>query len=252
MSALACPPLRLTPQDLGLPSGVRACLLDLDGVLTDTARVHATAWKAAFDQFLREWSAVSGRAVEPFDDVEDYGRYVDGRPRLDGVRAFLAAREIEVSPKTVQALARAKNDLFLRQLRIVRVRPYEGSLRYLRFARVAGLRLAVVSASANCSDVLRAAGLDRLVDVRVDGRTASRAGLRGKPAADTFLAAAEALCVSPRAAAVFEDSIAGVAAGRSGDFGWVVGVDRVGHGRDLVEAGADVVVADLAELLRQR
>ena len=251
MSALACPTLRLTTADLGLPDGIRACLFDLDGVLTDTARVHAAAWKAAFDQFLREWSAVTGADAEPFDDVDDYGRYVDGRPRLDGVRGFLAARGIAVPPTTVEALARTKNEHFLRRLRTVRVDPYDGSLRYVRFARAAGLRLAVVSASANCSDVLHAAGLDRLVDVRLDGRTAARAGLRGKPAPDTFLAAADALRVPPGDAAVFEDSVAGVEAGRRGDFGYVVGIDRLGHARDLVDAGADLVVPDLAELLRR-
>lgn len=239
-----------------LPPGVEACLFDLDGVLTQTAKVHAAAWKEVFDAFLRE-RVRPGEEARPFEPA-DYERYVDGRLRLDGVRAFLASRGIELpegSPDdppeadTVHGLGRRKNERLLELLRRDGVEVYEGSVRFLRAARDAGLRRAVVSASKNCREVLAAAGIEELFEVRVDGLLAEERGLRGKPAPDTFLAAAELLGLEPARAAVFEDAEAGVAAGRAGGFGWVVGVDRTGHADALRAHGADVVVADLAELL---
>jgi len=244
---------------LGLPDPVRACLFDLDGVLTKTAQVHAAAWKEMFDGYLRERAAGRGEQFVPFDEQGDYDEYVDGKPRSDGVRSFLASRGIELpeggdddppGAETVHGLGNRKNELVLRLIRERGVEPYEGSVRYLRAAREAGLRRAVVSSSANCRDVLAAAGIEELLEARIDGLVAGREHLRGKPAADTFLAGARALGVGPAEAAVFEDALAGVAAGRAGGFAYVVGVDRAGQARALREHGADVVVTDLADLLQ--
>jgi beta-phosphoglucomutase family hydrolase len=243
---------------LGLPPAVRACLFDLDGVLTPTAAVHAAAWKEMFDDFLRERAARTGEPFTPFDPVADYDAYVDGKPRADGTRSFLESRRIILpegdpddppSSETVQGLSARKDEAFSRRLHRGEIRPYEGSVRYLRAARDAGLRRAVVSSSKHCAEVLAAAGLEDLIEVRVDGIVAQREGLRGKPAPDTFLAAARKLGVEAGAAAVFEDALAGVAAGRAGGFGYVVGVDRAGQADELCAHGADIVVADLAELL---
>jgi beta-phosphoglucomutase family hydrolase len=243
---------------LGLPDGVRACLFDLDGVLTDTARIHAAAWKEMFDGYLRKRARRNGAPFEAFDAVVDYDRYVDGKPRADGTRSFLESRGIELSEgtpedppdaETVHGLGKRKNDIVLRMLRHDGVEAYEGSVRYVRAVRDAGLSRAVVSSSTNCHDVLIAAGIDDLFDARVDGLVAEREHLKGKPAPDTFLAGARALKVRPGEAAVFEDAQAGVAAGRAGHFGFVVGVDRVGQADALHAHGADVVVLDLAELL---
>ncbi|HEX4929255.1 MAG TPA: beta-phosphoglucomutase family hydrolase [Gaiellaceae bacterium] len=239
-------------ESLGLPAGIRACLFDLDGVLTQTAELHAEAWKQTFDAFLRERSLSRPEPFVPFDAVHDYQRYVDGRPRYDGVRAFLAARRIEVDSALVAALGDRKNELVLELMRRQGLEPYEGSVRYVRAVRAAGLRRAVVSASANCRTALAAAGLTDLFEVRIDAARAEEGHLRGKPAPDTFLAGARALGVEPAAAAVFEDALAGVAAGRAGRFGFVVGVDRTGHADELRRAGADVVVSDLSELLERR
>jgi beta-phosphoglucomutase family hydrolase len=237
---------------LGLPDGIAACLFDLDGVLTKTAEVHARAWKQTFDAFLED------RGGEPFDLVHDYDEYVDGKPRLDGVRDFLASRDIELpegSPDdppgapTIQGLANAKNELVLGMIREDGVEAYEGSVRYLHAARDAGLRRAVVSSSHNCKDVLVAAGIEDLLEVRVDGVVAEARGLKGKPAPDTFLDAARELGVEPGRAAVFEDALAGVQSGHDGGFGCVVGVDRAGQREALLAHGATVVVDDLAELL---
>jgi beta-phosphoglucomutase family hydrolase len=245
---------------LGLPEGVRACLFDLDGVLTQTAKVHAAAWKEMFDAFLRERAAKAGEPFRPFDPVADYDEYVDGKPRYDGVRSFLASRGIELpegdevdspSVETVRGLGDRKNEIVLRLIREHGVEAYEGSVRYLRAAREAGLRRAVVSSSSNCREVVTAAGIEKLLEARVDGIVAEREHLRGKPAPDTFLAGARALDVEPAEAAVFEDALAGVAAGRAGGFGCVVGVDRVGQAEALREHGADLVVSDLAELLER-
>jgi beta-phosphoglucomutase family hydrolase len=243
---------------LGLPDSVRACLFDLDGVLTQTAKVHAAAWKQAFDRFLHERADAGKDAFTAFDDVADYDEYVDGKPREDGVRSFLASRRIELpeggpddapNAATVHGLANRKNEIVLAMIREDGVQPYAGSVRYVRAVRDAGLPRAVVSSSANAHDVLAAAGIAELFDAVVDGVWAAREHLHGKPAPDTFLAGAKALGVEPAAAAVFEDALAGVQAGRAGDFGCVVGVDRVGQAQALHEHGADVVVEDLEELL---
>lgn len=238
---------------LGLPDSVTACLFDLDGVLTDTASVHRKAWAQAFDPFL------AGRGEPPFSD-HDYAVFVDGKPRADGVRDFLASRAIilpEGEPgdgdlaETVYGLGNRKNALLLERIHTDGVTVYEGSRRYLQAARDAGLRRVVVSSSANTADVLRVTGLELLVEGRVDGRTLNERHLRGKPAPDSFLSGAELVSAGPAQAAVFEDAISGVQAGHAGGFGYVVGVNRVDekHGRALHEQGADVVVRDLAELL---
>jgi beta-phosphoglucomutase family hydrolase len=242
----------------GLPDSIRACLFDLDGVLTQTASVHDKAWKATFDDFLRRRAEQDGVSFVPFDPVADYDEYVDGKPRPDGVRSFLASRGItlpegdENDPPgslTVRGLGNAKNQTLLKLLATEGVQAYPGSIRYLQAVRAAGLATAVVSSSANCRAVLAAAGLAGHFDSVVDGVVAEQRKLAGKPAPDTYLAAASDLEVQPSAAAVFEDALAGVQSGRAGKFGWVVGVDRVGQSAELRAAGADVVVTDLAELL---
>ncbi|MEU2432841.1 MULTISPECIES: HAD family phosphatase [unclassified Streptomyces] len=246
---------------LGLPDHVRTCLFDLDGVLTRTAKVHAAAWKQMFDGCLRQWADREGTLFVPFDAVHDYDEYVDGRPREDGVRTFLASRGIELpegtpddppDAETVNGLGTRKNELVLRKIRDEGVEAYEGSVAFVRAARDAGLRRAVVSSSANCRDVLIAAGIEDLFEERIDGIVAREQRLRGKPEPDTYLAAARALDTDPGHAAVFEDALAGVAAGRAGRFGIVVGVDRTGQADELRRHGADVVVSDLAELLEPR
>jgi beta-phosphoglucomutase family hydrolase len=245
---------------LGLPDGARACLFDLDGVLTDTASVHAAAWKQMFDDFLRSRSERDGTPFREFDVKADYGPYVDGRPRLDGTRGFLRSRGIELpeggpgdppDAETIQALSTRKNDLVQDKITEVGVDVYPGSVRYLRAVKEAGLTTACVSSSANAAQVLDVAGLTALIDHRVDGVSAKERGLPGKPAPDTFLAAAADLGVAKEAAVVFEDALAGVQSGRAGGFGFVVGVDRVGHADALREHGADVVVTDLAELMEE-
>ena len=245
---------------LGLPDATRACLFDLDGVLTDTASVHAAAWKQMFDDYLRARADRTGGPFRPFDVAADYAPYVDGRPRLDGTRGFLASRGITLpegdasdgpDAETVNGLATKKNELVNDKIRTVGVEVYPGSVRYLHAVRDAGLTTAVVSSSANAELVLQVAGLADLIDHRVDGVVAKRRGLPGKPAPDTFLAAAADLGVAKEQAVVFEDALAGVASGRAGGFGFVVGVDRLGQAQALREHGADVVVADLAELLGQ-
>jgi beta-phosphoglucomutase family hydrolase len=245
---------------LGLPNGVRACLFDLDGVLTKTASVHAAAWKQMFDAYLRERAERTGEEFVPFDPKADYGEYVDGKPRYDGVRSFLQSRGIELpegdpddppGAETISGLGNRKNELVVRLIREQGVETYEGSVRYLEAVRDAGLRRAVVSSSANCRDVLIAAGIDHFFEARIDGVVAKRDHLKGKPAPDTFLAAARELGVAPGEAAVFEDALAGVAAGRAGGFASVVGVDRLGQADALREHGATIVVSDLAELLEK-
>lgn len=250
-----------TPKSsLGLPTEIRACLFDLDGVLTQTAKVHCAAWKEIFDEFLEADAAKRGIRFTPFDPIADYDQYVDGKPRLDGVRSFLASRGI-VLPEgaandpstalTVVALGRKKNDVLLKRIEQGGVEAYQGSVRFVHAARAAGLPCGVVSSSANCQSVLAAVGIEHLFQARIDGKTIVRDHLPGKPAPDTFLAGARALNVPPDQAAVFEDALAGVQAGRAGGFGWVVGVDRAGQAAALLEYGADQVVRDLAELLEQ-
>jgi beta-phosphoglucomutase family hydrolase len=243
-----------------LPDGITACLFDLDGVLTETAKVHARAWKQMFDAYLRERAEREGDELVPFDAGEDYDDYVDGKPRYDGVRSFLASRGIELpegSPEdppeaeTVCGLGNRKNELVLELLHSGGVEAYPGSIRFVEAAREADLHRAVVSSSANCQEVLRAAGIEGLFEQRIDGVVAAREQLAGKPAPDTYLAGAKALGVEPAAAAVFEDALSGVESGRAGSFGCVVGVNRLGddHAAALREHGADLVVSDLAELL---
>src|SRR3954451_15718859 len=246
---------------LKLPEGITTCLFDLDGVLTQTAKIHAQAWKEMFDAFLREWSDEHGVSFEEFDRPTDYDEFVDGKPRLDGVRSFLESRDIHLpmgSPsdppdaETIHALGTRKNDRVLELIHEQGVEPYEGSVRFAQAAREQGLRRAVVSSSTNCDDVLAAAGIDHLFEEIVDGNVAEREHLAGKPAPDTFLEAARRLGVQRDPAAVFEDAGAGVQAGRAGDFGWVVGVDRTGQAEALRARGADVVVEDLGDLLEDR
>lgn len=232
-----------------MPDPIRACLFDLDGVLTQTARVHATAWKEMFDEYLRERAARSGEPVVPFDAVADYDEYVDGRPRYDGVRSFLVSRGIDASEATIRLLGDRKNTLVVELIERDGVEAYDGSIRYVRAVRDAGLSRAVVSSSANTRAVLAAAQISDLFDVVIDGVTAELEHLHGKPAPDTFLAGAKAVGREPAEAAVFEDALAGVAAGSAGGFGLVVGVDRVGQRAALQAHGADIVVKDLAELL---
>jgi beta-phosphoglucomutase family hydrolase len=243
---------------LGLPDGIRACLFDLDGVLTQTAKVHAAAWKQMFDEFLRDWADSHGQEFVPFDEVEDYDQYVDGKPRYDGVRSFLESRGIELpqgspddppSAQTIDGLGNRKNEIVLKLIHDNGVEPYEGSVRYVHAVIEAGLKRAVVSSSTNTREVLRAAKLDDLFDEIIDGVVAERDHLKGKPAPDTYLAGAKAVGVEPGQASVFEDALAGVEAGRAGSFGAVVGVDRVGQAGALKAHGADLVVRDLAELL---
>lgn len=241
-------------KELGLPKAILACLFDLDGVITTTAVVHAAAWKRTFDDFLRQRD---GDGFRPFDDKADYDEFVDGRPRADGVRAFLASRGVDLPEgapddppdrSTVQGLGNRKNDLLLELIRRDGVEAYDGTLRYVEAVRASGLRTAVVSSSTNCRDILRSVGAESLFEVRIDGIVAAERKLPGKPHPDTFLAAARDLGVEASEAAVFEDALAGMDAGRSGHFGYVVGVDRVGQGAALRAHGADIVVRDLAEL----
>ncbi|MFB9833978.1 HAD family hydrolase [Actinoallomurus acaciae] len=240
---------------LGLPDAVTVCLFDMDGVLTRTATVHAAAWKQMFDDFLRERE---GDSFTPFDADADYDEYVDGKRREDGTRSFLRSRGIELpegapddpsGAPTIAGLSARKNELVLEKLHENGVEVYPGSIRYVRAARDAGLKTAVVSSSANTADMLEAAGITGLFDARIDGVTAKERGLPGKPAPDMFLAGAEALGVPAAKAVVFEDALAGVQAGRAGGFAHVVGVDRVGQAEALRRHGADVVVKDLEELL---
>jgi len=245
---------------LGLAPGVRACLFDLDGVLTQTAKIHAEAWKKTFDTFLHAYDKRTGRADRPFDQYSDYENYVDGKTREDGVRSFLASREITLpeggpddapGTESVYGVGQAKQWAFMSLLEKHGPRVYEGSVRYVHAARAAGLACAVVTSSANCAAILQAAGIADLFDATVDGHDVAAQGLRGKPAPDSYLAGAKALGVTAPQAAVFEDALAGVESGRAGGFGTVVGVDRVGgeHAERLKQHGATVVVKDLSELL---
>src|SRR5919202_5018933 len=222
---------------LDLPNGITTCLFDIDGVLTQTAKIHARAWKEMFDDFLRDWAERNGEPFEEFDRPTDYDEYVDGKPRLEGVRSFLESRGIQLpmgSPadppdaETIHALGTRKNDLVLRLIREQGVEPYEGSVRFAEAAREQGMRRAVVSSSTNCRDLLCAPGIDGLFEEVIDGVVAEREGLAGKPAPDTFLAGARRFGAEPAQAAVFEDALAGVEAGRAGGVGWGLGGDRAG------------------------
>src|SRR4051794_33727693 len=250
--------VRADKDHFGLPASVSVCLFDLDGVLTQTAKVHAAAWKQMFDEFLRHHAEETGKPYVEFDAGRDYDLYVDGKPRLDGTRDFLASRGIELpegkdddppGAPTINGLGNRKNDVVLKKIHDDGVETYAGSVDYVHKVRAAGLKTAVVSSSANTLDVLECTGLTDCFDARIDGVVAKERGLKGKPAPDTFLAGAAALGVGPEGAAVFEDALAGVAAGRAGNFRIVVGVDRVGQADELRSHGADIVVRDLSELL---
>ncbi|WP_018681201.1 HAD family hydrolase [Actinokineospora enzanensis] len=239
---------------IGLPAGVVACLFDLDGVLTSTATLHEIAWKQTFDVFLA--NRTDGDRA-PFTS-RDYNSYVDGRPRADGVRTFLTARGIRLpegnpddSPEaaTINGVGNRKNETLLALIEERGITPYPGSVAYLKAAQGHGLKIGVVTSSANGAHVLDAADLAQFVQARVDGLTIAEEHLRGKPAPDSFLAGARALGVAPSEAAVFEDALSGVEAGRAGGFRFVVGVNRADQAEELREHGADVVVDDLAELL---
>jgi len=243
---------------LGLPTRVRAGLFDLDGVLTDTAKLHAAAWKEMFDDYLKARAEKTGTTFVAFDAVGDYDTYVDGKSRADGTRSFLHSRGIDLpagvpghpaGPPTITGLGEVKNTILMRRIHRDGVEPYPGSVRYVLAVRSAGLQTAVVSSSANCAEVLTAAGIAALFQTRIDGISVEEQHLAGKPAPDTYLAAAKLLGVEPGEAAVFEDALSGVAAGRAGGFGFVVGVDRVGQAMELRAHGADRVVTDLGQLL---
>ena len=245
---------------LGLPAGVTACLFDLDGVLTQTAKVHAAAWKQMFDEYLRRRAAHGARSSSRSTRSPTTTSTSTASRVPTACAPSSTARGIELpegtpedppDAETIDGLGNRKNEIVLTMIREQGVEPYEGSVRYVKAARAAGLRRAVVSSSTNCRDVLAAAGIEDLFERIVDGHLAEREHLQGKPAPDTFLAGARALGVAPAQAAVFEDALAGVEAGRAGGFGFVVGVDRVGQADALREHGADVVVRDLAELLAE-
>ena len=245
---------------LGLPPQIIACLFDLDGVLTRTASIHAAAWKQMFDEFLRALSERTGEPFVPFDAGDDYDAFVDGKQRLDGTRGFLRSRGIDLpegdpsdlpGAPTVNGLSSRKNELVLRLLDEGHIEVFDDSVSYVRAVRAAGLATAVVSSSANTAQVLDAVGIADLFDARIDGVVAAERHLAGKPAPDTFIAGAAAIGAGPATAAVFEDALAGVEAGRAGGFALVVGVDRVGQAEELRHHGADVVVSDLSELMEQ-
>jgi beta-phosphoglucomutase family hydrolase len=241
------------PQAIGLPDGVTTLLFDLDGVITKTAVVHAAAWKEMFDAFL-----ASQTDQAPFDPRADYDKFVDGKPRYDGVRSFLASRGItlpdgnpsdEPTEKTVCGLGNRKNALVSALIARDGVEAYDGTVKYLEQAKAAKMRLAVVSSSANCRAILASCGLLDDFEEIMDGVVAAERGIKGKPAPDTFIAAAEALGATLAQSVVFEDALAGVEAGHAGGFGYVVGVNRVGQAQALKEHGADIVVDDLEELI---
>ena len=234
-----------------------AVLLDLDGVITDTASIHAACWKQMFDEYLQKRAIERGEAFRPFDIAADYRLYVDGKPRYDGVRDFLTSRGIrlpEGSPddpaqvETVHGLGNRKNDLVNKIIEEEGVVPYEGSVKFLHQLRNQRFKVAVVTSSQNCTAVLKAAKLDHFFDVQVDGNTIHAQHLAGKPAPDTFLMAARLLGVEPKRAIVIEDALSGVEAGSAGDFGLVIGVARKGNAEELRRHGAHLVVNDLGEL----
>ena len=246
---------------LGLPPSIRAALFDLDGVLTQTAREHAAAWQQMFDDYLSKRAQRTGEPFVPFDAKQDYDDYIDGKLRADGTRSFLESRGIHLpegtpddpaDAETINGLSNRKNEILLERLRNNGIQVYPGSVKYLHAVKDAGLHRAVVSASANTRQALDAAHLTDQFEAIVDGIVAGREHLKGKPAPDSYLAAARLLHVQPFEAVVFEDALAGVAAGRAGGFGFVVGVDRVGQRKALQEHGADIVVDDLSELLDRK
>ncbi len=235
-----------------------AVLFDLDGVLTATARVHATAWKKMFDEFLKQRAAATDEPYRPFDIDTDYRLYVDGKPRYEGVRSFLESRSIALpygdpddppDKETVCGLGNRKNAMLNEVIESEGVDVYEGSIAWAHKLHADGIKTAVVSSSKNCETILRAAGIAELFELRIDGVVAARLKIAGKPAPDTFLEAARRLRANPERTVVVEDAISGVQAGRDGGFGLVIGVDREGDAEALRQNGADLVVSDLAELL---
>jgi len=239
-------------------AGFDAILCDLDGVITKTALVHAAAWKRLFDDYLKTVAGRTGSTFEPFELEEDYRLYVDGKPRHDGVRDFLRSRGLSLPPgslhdapdrETIYGLGNKKDEYFEAALRQSGVVVYPATVRYLRLARAAGLKIAVVSSSHHCREVISTAGLTALFDARIDGHEIDRLHLLGKPAPDTFLEAARRLAVQPEKAIVIEDALAGVQAGHAGGFGLVIGVNRRNQVQELRQHGADIVISDLTELL---
>jgi len=235
-----------------------AVLLDLDGVITDTANLHAACWKQMFDEYLQKRAAERGEPFRPFELATDYRLYVDGKPRFDGVRDFLTSRGIQLpegssddppQAETVGGLGNRKNDLVNIIIEERGVEPYKGSVKFIHQLRRQGFQIAVVTSSQNCEAVLKAAGLDAFFDVRVDGNTIRAQHLAGKPAPDTFLVAAKLLGVEPTRTVVIEDAISGVQAGSNGNFGLVIGVARKGNADELQRNGAHLVVKDLGELI---
>lgn len=245
-------------QTVKLPAEIRACLFDMDGVLTQTAKVHSEAWKEMFDAFLKARAEADGTEFVPFDIATDYVKYVDGRLRQDGVRGFLESRGIELpegSPdddehqETINGLGTRKNNRVVELIRTEGVETFADAIVLLNAVRASGLKTAVVSASKNTPDVLRVTNLADKFDYVMHGGIAGEMGLPGKPAPDTFIAAAEALGETPATCAVLEDAISGVQAGRDGKFGYVIGVDRVNHGEELRAKGADIVLRNLEDLV---
>ena len=235
-----------------------AVLLDLDGVITDTASIHAACWKQMFDEYLQQRATHRGEAFRPFDISTDYRLYVDGKPRFDGVRDFLTSRNIQLpegSPEdppqaeTVGGLGNRKNDLVNKIIEEGGVEPHEGSVKFLHQLRSPGLKIAIVTSSQNCTAILKAVRLDHFFDMQVDGNTIHTQHLAGKPAPDTFLMAAKLLGIDPARAVVIEDALSGVEAGHKGNFGLVIGVARKGNVEELRHHGAHLVVNDLGELL---
>jgi beta-phosphoglucomutase family hydrolase len=239
------------------PGEYSAWLFDLDGVITDTASVHAAAWKRTFDRYLREVSEREGKPFEPFEINPDYFRYVDGKPRYDGVDSFLRSRGITLEwgdpddppgRETVCGLGNSKNAMFNEVLRLRGVQVFESSVALIQGLRSMGRRIAIVTSSKNCDAVLEAAGIQDLFDARVDGNVSTEKKLAGKPAPETYEEAARMLGVPPERSVVIEDAISGVQAGRAGGFGLVIGVARGDDPEVLRESGADIVVRDLVEL----
>jgi beta-phosphoglucomutase family hydrolase len=235
-----------------------AVLFDLDGVITDTAKLHAACWKKAFDAFLKKRAERTNEPFRPFSLPSDYEQYVDGKPRYDGVQSFLDSRGIQLpygdpddppDKETVCGLGNLKDDLFEKDLKSEGVEVFQSTVAWIRHLRKQGIKTAVVSSSRHCWAVIEAAGIEDQFDARVDGNVRAELDLKGKPAPDTYLKAAEMLGVQPQRAVVVEDALSGVQAGRNGGFGLVIGVDREDDADALRENGADLVVTDLGELL---
>jgi len=240
------------------PEKFEAVLFDLDGVITDSAKIHAACWKFTFDTFLKRYASESGEEFEPFDIETDYFHYVDGKPRYEGVRHFLASRNLELpegtpdSPayeQSICGIGNRKNELVNIAIQSNGVDFYQSSLDFVENTIKSGIKTAIVSSSQNCETILSSADILYLFPIRVDGRVAMKKKLKGKPSPDTFLEAARLLGVKPERAVVVEDAISGVQAGKNGKFGLVIGVDRKENAAELIENGADIVVADLGEFI---